>query len=123
MLVYAWGLHLLKSHPARVVKGQAAIGIGLATSGLFIQQGLAPRRGFRVLSPWGYLTAVALIHVIGGLILYLAIVGSCFAVARHGPRHRPGGRWAHRYSLASGIVMLGLLALFRLPRPSGGLLA
>jgi len=121
MLVFAWSLYPVwdHSHSRRVARAQAATGVGLILTGAFIQQGLAPKRGLRIPSPWGALTLVGVVHIIAAGLLYGAAVASCIAVMRALPQ-RPSSQSAWRYCRATAVSILLLLPAFVVAAGSGG---
>ncbi len=118
-MLFAWALHRVWAQAAALFRSQLAMGIGLVVTGLFIQQGLAPPGDFRIPSPWGYLTPVGVVHILGAAVLYLAIVASCWAVARSLPAD---GRWRRPawYSGATGLAIAVLLPAFVVAAGVGG---
>ncbi|PSR22100.1 MAG: hypothetical protein C7B45_08350 [Sulfobacillus acidophilus] len=106
LILYGWGLSRVHVQ-LLVAKSQAVSGVGLMITGFFMQHGLAPLHGIRIPSPWGYLTGIGTLHILGATIFYLALVMSAiFAAQGMGVK---GAQW---YSMATAIAMLGLLAVF-----------
>ncbi len=106
LVIYGWALSRIHVH-LLVAKSQAISGAGLMITGFFMQHGLASLHGFRIPSPWGYLTAIGTLHIIGATIFYGALVLSAIFAA--GAMQVKGAHW---YSMASAIAMLGFLAVF-----------
>jgi hypothetical protein len=115
VLVFAAALRATRPPRTALAYAQAVAGIGLLAAGLLIQQGLAPRRGFRLASPWGYLTLVGLLHVVASGVLYAAFAASCAVAAREEP---PGA--ARVYSAATGVAMVLLVPAFVIAAGDGG---
>lgn len=115
LVIYAWGLRRTQVHNLLVAKSQAISGAGLMITGFFMQHGLAPLHGIRIPSPWGYLTGIGTLHIIGAAIFYVALVFSAVFAGQAVDR-----RVAQWYSLASAAAMIGLLAVFILTAALNG---
>lgn len=110
-LAYATVLRRVWASQPSVARSQIAIGVGLLAAGIFIQQGIAPKYGVRVPSPWGALTIVGIVHVLASGVLYAALVLSARAVAR-ALAFEHAGRRAIWYAALSAIAIVVLLPAF-----------
>ncbi len=119
VILFAWSLHRIWRDARAVARAQGAIGTGLIFTGVFIQQGLAPKHSVRIPSPWGPLTVVGIIHIVAAGVLYGAAVWSCRALLRSLPKIR---RWqaAWRYCAATAVAMSLLVPAFVVSAGIGG---
>lgn len=111
MCLYAWSFNRCWRRSGPLALSQTGVGIGLILTGVFIQQGPAPRDRFRIPSPWGFLTAIGAMHVLGALILYSAVMASCLVLTRDNPDYPIRGA-SRRYSQANAAVMAAALLVF-----------
>jgi hypothetical protein len=118
-LVFALAMSRVWRQARGVICSQAVLGVGLMVAGLFIQQGLAPANVWRIPSPWGYLTFVGIVHIVGSGVLYAALALSCWLTAFALP-HKRIWRRAVWYSALSGLALVLLVPTFVLLAGDGG---
>jgi hypothetical protein len=106
-ILFAAGLFRAWSRRRGVPRAEAGVGLGLILTGLFIQQHLPPAGVFRVPSPFGYLTAIGLVHIVGAIVLYVSLFLAGMTAARAYPPSRPWGIMR----TASALQAIGLVVL------------
>lgn len=118
VLLFAWSLSHRPGIGRALWRAEMGVGVGLALSGLFIEQHLPLPGAFRVPSPWGYLTRVGMVHIGAACLLYISLLVAALAAAR---QPAPGaGRRLRLVSAVAALLLAALLTAFVAVANGGG---